>query len=52
VIAVAALVFAATKDINLATRISNIAGGIVCEEVGTVSIEKSRLLEECKKLLK
>lgn len=52
VIAVAALVFAATKNIDLAARISNIAGGIVCEEVGTAPIEKERLLEECKRLMK
>ena len=52
VIAVAALIFAATKDIDLAARISNIAGGIVCEEVGTVAIQKEKLMEECKKLIK
>ncbi|MEO6820391.1 MAG: PfkB family carbohydrate kinase [Ginsengibacter sp.] len=51
VIAVASLVYAATKDINLAAEISNIAGGIVCEEVGTVPINKERLLAECKRLL-
>ena len=51
VIAVASLVYAATKDINYAAEISNIAGGIVCEEVGTVPISKERLLAECKKLV-
>jgi len=51
VIAVASLIYAATKDINLAARIANIAGGIVCEEVGTVAINKEKLLEECKKLI-
>jgi rfaE bifunctional protein kinase chain/domain len=51
VIAVASLVYAATKDINLAAEISNIAGGIVCEEVGTVPINKEKLLAECKKLV-
>lgn len=51
VIAVASLVYAATKDINLSAEISNIAGGIVCEEVGTVPINKERLLAECKRLL-
>jgi len=52
VIAVASLVYAATKNIDLAAKIANIAGGIVCEEVGTVAIQKDKLLEECKKLIK
>ena len=52
VIAVASLIYAATKDIDLAANIANIAGGIVCEEVGTVAIQKQKLLEECKRLLK
>ncbi len=52
VIAVASLVYAATKKIDLAAKISNLAGGIVCEEVGTVAIQKEKLLEECKKLIK
>ncbi|HEY8657911.1 MAG TPA: PfkB family carbohydrate kinase [Hanamia sp.] len=51
VIAVASLVYAATKDINLVAEVANIAGGIVCEEVGTVAINKEKLMEECKKLL-
>ena len=51
VIAVASLIYAATKDIALAAKIANIAGGIVCEEVGTVAINKEKLLEECKKLI-
>lgn len=51
VIAVASLIYAATKDIDLAANIANIAGGIVCEEVGTVAINKEKLLEECRKLI-
>ncbi|MGN6340326.1 MAG: bifunctional heptose 7-phosphate kinase/heptose 1-phosphate adenyltransferase [Ginsengibacter sp.] len=51
VIAVAALVYAVTKNIDLSAKISNIAGGVVCEQVGTVAIQKEQLLEECKKLL-
>ncbi len=51
VIAVASLVYAATKNIHLTAEIANIAGGIVCEEVGTVAINKERLLDECKKLV-
>ncbi len=48
VIAVASLVFAVTKDIELSARIANMAGGLVCEEVGTVAINKQKLLKECK----
>ncbi len=51
VISVASLVYAATKDINLMAEIANIAGGLVCEEVGTVAINKAALLQECKLLL-
>ncbi len=52
VIAVASLVYASTKNIYLAAEIANIAGGIVCEEVGTAAINKNKLLEECKELVK
>ena len=51
VIAVASLVYAATKNILLMAQIANIAGGIVCEEVGTVAVNKQKLMEECKTLL-
>ena len=51
VIAVASLVFAATGNAKLMAEMANIAGGLVCEEVGTVAVDKDRLLEECKKLL-
>lgn len=46
VIAVAALVYAATNDARLMAEISNLAGGLVCEEVGTVAVDKMKLLEE------
>ncbi|MEI6947090.1 bifunctional ADP-heptose synthase [Paraflavisolibacter sp. H34] len=52
VIAVASLVYAATRDVRLMAEISNIAGGLVCEEVGTVAIDGSKLLRECALLLK
>lgn len=52
VIATASLVFAASKDMNIAAEVANIAGGLVCEEVGTAAINKAKLLEECKSLLK
>jgi rfaE bifunctional protein kinase chain/domain len=51
VIAVASLVYAATKDAHLMAEIANIAGGLVCEEVGTVAINKDKLISECKALL-
>ncbi len=51
VIAVASLVYAKTKDINLAAAMANIAGGLVCEEVGTMAINKDKLLKECYELL-
>lgn len=52
VIAVASLVYAATKNMRLAAEMANIAGGLVCEEVGTAAINKNKLLAECKILLK
>jgi rfaE bifunctional protein kinase chain/domain len=51
VIAVASLVYAATKDVKLMAEIANIAGGLVCEEVGTVAIDAGKLLAECRHLL-
>ena len=51
VIAVASLVYAATKDVALMAEMANIAGGLVCEEVGTVAINKEKFLQECEQLL-
>jgi rfaE bifunctional protein kinase chain/domain len=51
VIAVASLVYAATKNIHLMAEIANIAGGLVCEEVGTAVIDKVKLQHECELLL-
>ena len=51
VIAVASMVYAATKNVHLMSEIANIAGGLVCEEVGTVTISKDKLLHECELLL-
>lgn len=48
----AALVYAALKNIDLMAEVANIAGGLVCEEVGTAAIDKGKLMEECKVLLK
>lgn len=51
VIAVASLVYAVTKNVHLMAEIANIAGGLVCEEVGTVAINRDKLLHECEMLL-
>jgi rfaE bifunctional protein kinase chain/domain len=50
VIAVASLVYAATKNVELMAQIANLAGGLVCEEVGTVAIDAGKLLAECEGL--
>jgi rfaE bifunctional protein kinase chain/domain len=47
VIATAALVYAATGgDAQTMATLSNLAGGLVCEEVGVVPVSKKRLMEE------
>jgi hypothetical protein len=40
------MIYAVTKDENLMAIVANLAGGIVCEEVGVVPINKKKLLEE------
>ena len=51
VISVATLCLASGMDGELTARISNIAGGLVCEKVGVVPVNKSQLLDECMALL-
>ena len=51
VIAVASLVYASSKNMLLAAEVSNIAGGMVCELVGTAPINKNDLAAEVVKLL-
>jgi len=51
VIAVASLVYAATKNVHLMAEVANIAGGLVCEEVGTAIVSREKLLHECELLL-
>lgn len=51
VIAVATLVYATTGNLHLMAEIANLAGGLVCEEVGTVAIDPEKLLDECIRLL-
>lgn len=51
VIAVASLVYAVRKNVHLMAELANIAGGLVCEEVGTAAINPSKLYHECEMLL-
>ena len=51
VIAVASLIYATTGRTDIMAEVANIAGGLVCEEVGTAAIDKAKLLHECKLLL-
>ena len=51
VIAVASLVYATTLDMNLAAEMANIAGGMVCELVGTAPIQKEAFEMETIRLL-
>jgi D-glycero-beta-D-manno-heptose-7-phosphate kinase len=51
VVAVASLVYAASKDAALMAAVANIAGGLVCEEVGTAAVDRGKLLAECKRLM-
>jgi D-glycero-beta-D-manno-heptose-7-phosphate kinase len=51
VIAVATLVYALTRNTRIMAEIANLAGGLVCESVGTVAIDKARLQRECLRLL-
>jgi rfaE bifunctional protein kinase chain/domain len=51
VIATAAVVWVLTGSAKLMAEIANIAGGLVCEEVGVVAINKALLQKECELLL-
>jgi D-glycero-beta-D-manno-heptose-7-phosphate kinase len=51
VIATASMVYALTKDAHLMAEISNLAGGLVCEDVGVVSIKKDKLRKEAELVL-
>ena len=51
VIAVASLTYAITQNMEWAAEMANIAGGLVCELVGTAPIQKDLLLAEAKALL-
>lgn len=50
VVSVAALCFAIKMDIARVAHLANLAGGLVCEEVGVVPIDKARFESEIKSL--
>lgn len=51
VISIASLCLAANLSPELTVALSNLAGGLVCEQVGVVPIDKSRLFSEAMLLL-
>ncbi|MGL4364562.1 MAG: PfkB family carbohydrate kinase, partial [Bacteroidales bacterium] len=51
VISVASLCLAAGMPVEMLASVANLAGGLVCEKVGVMSIDKKHLLEECLKKL-
>lgn len=50
VIATAAIIYTLTKNVLLMAEIANLAGGLVCEEVGVVAIDKQKLMHESLRL--
>ncbi len=50
VISVASLCLAVGTDPKLLASLANLAGGLVCEMVGVVPVQKEQLLQEAKKL--
>jgi bifunctional ADP-heptose synthase (sugar kinase/adenylyltransferase) len=50
VIAVAALCLAQGLDLRTLATWSNLAGGLVCEQVGVVPVDREALLAECEAL--
>ncbi|MBI1836999.1 MAG: D-glycero-beta-D-manno-heptose-7-phosphate kinase [Flavobacteriia bacterium] len=51
VISVATLCLAVGLPIHLIAEIANLAGGLVCEKSGVVSIDKEQLIEEVEKMI-
>ena len=51
VISTISLCLACDIPINIATQIANISGGLVCERIGVVPIDKQQLLEECERII-
>ncbi|MBS1683000.1 MAG: D-glycero-beta-D-manno-heptose-7-phosphate kinase [Bacteroidetes bacterium] len=50
VVSVAALCMALRQDARMVAGLSNLAGGLVCQHVGVVPIDKKELLAEAKKV--
>lgn len=50
VVSIAALCMAANVDLKLLSKITNIAGGLVCRKLGVVPINKKELIDETKKI--
>lgn len=51
VVSVATACLAAGLDARAIAQISNLAGGLVCEEVGVVPVNRERLVQELKRLV-
>lgn len=51
VISVLTMCLCGGMDIVTASKVANIAGGLVCEKIGIVPVNKDQLLVECKKVL-
>jgi D-glycero-beta-D-manno-heptose-7-phosphate kinase len=51
VVSVAALALASDLEPMLIAELSNIAGGLVCEKVGVVPIDRQSFVQECMRLL-
>ena len=45
-----AAAYALTKDASIMAKLANLAGGLVCEQVGTSPIDRERLEQESSKL--
>ena len=52
VIAVLTLALASGLSSTNAAKLANLAGGIVCEEIGVIPIDKNKLMEEASNILK
>tara|TARA_B100000963_G_scaffold69031_2_gene57284 strand:- start:6869 stop:7852 length:984 start_codon:yes stop_codon:yes gene_type:complete len=52
VLSVASLCLATKMDYKLLSKLSSLAGGIVCEEVGVIPINKGKLLSEATVIIK
>ena len=50
VLSVAALCLALRQDAKTIATLSNLAGGLVCEEIGVIPIDKERLAHEVEHL--